>query len=284
MKIDSHYQYHIYFLIFDCVIHVHCNDSELVSILEKLFKRLQLDATDRHPDLDYKIGCRGSGENRQIYIICDDGEELVTNDIGEFVFLLEKDMTIELQKIRSDLLFVHSAALEYQGKGFLIVAPSGTGKSTTTWGLLNMGANYLSDELAPVDPKSMTVYPYPHSICLKARPPMFELPKTCLFTSQTIHVYGSIYLEKTLLKPVQINAIIFLEHRPEIKESEIFKISRGEAAMILYANSLNILAHANSDYGIEAAISLVTNTHNYRLLSNRLDDSCNKIKSLIQSI
>ena len=198
--------------------------------------------------------------------------------------IFEKDMTIEIQKIRSDLLFIHSAALEYQEKGLLLVAPSGTGKSTTAWGLINTGFNYLSDELAPIDLNSMMVHPYPHAICLKSRPPMFELPDSCLFTSQTIHVHGEMLTESIKHNPVLLKAIIFLEYHPTISEPEISKISRAEAAAKLYANSLNILAHSNYDYGMDAAIKIATAIQSYRLFSNQLDKTCNKIKSAIQSL
>jgi len=45
-------------------------------------------------------------------------------------------LTIELQKLRSDLYFLHAAVLGFKGKACLLVAPSGGGKSLTTWGVI----------------------------------------------------------------------------------------------------------------------------------------------------
>ncbi|MCW8911287.1 MAG: hypothetical protein OQK76_11795 [Gammaproteobacteria bacterium] len=284
IKSNTHFQHHICLSIFECLIGIYSDSSSLLSILEKIYAGLQVPFSNKKINLEYRVQLVNSADNQHIYISRDGCDDLVTNDVGEFIFLLEKDMTIELQKIRSDLLFVHSAALEYDNKGFLLVAPSGAGKSTTTWALVNLGCNYLSDELAPINLKSMMIYPYPHAICLKARPPMFVLPETCLVTSQTIHVYGNMLEERTQPETSLLKAIIFLEYHPELPESKIISISRGESAAKLYSNSLNILAHSNDDCGMKVAIQAVSKTHNYRLLSNQLDDTSKKIMYLIQSL
>ena len=280
---NSDNQYHLSFLILECLVNVHCDSLYLQSILRNIYGAMHISDSDNTPDLEYKI-TQNNSEQGQFSIFREGTSELTTNDEGEFIFLFEKDMTIELQKIRSDLIFIHAAALEFNGVGFLLVAPSGTGKSTTTWGLVNSGFNYLSDELAPIDPNTMLLHSYPHALCLKDRPPMFELPGDCLFTSQTIHVYGGILSEKIQLNPVLLKAVIFLEYHPDNLEPEILMISRGDAASHLYVNSLNILAHSNSDYGMAAVIKIAKQTHNYRLFSNQLDKTSDKLKSLIQSI
>jgi hypothetical protein len=98
--------------------------------------------------------------------------------------MLKKELTIDLQKIRRELYFLHAASLSLAGQGLLIVAASGRGKSTTAWALLHHGFDYLSDELAPVDLGSLRVQPYPHALCLKKAPPLpYSLPERTLRTS-----------------------------------------------------------------------------------------------------
>jgi hypothetical protein len=105
------------------------------------------------------------------------GSELHAANDGEFLFLLEKDLTIELQKLRRELYFIHAAALTIDGKACLLLAPSGHGKSTTCWGLLHHGFGYLSDELAPLDLGTLEIQPYAHALCLKDEPPAcYPLP------------------------------------------------------------------------------------------------------------
>jgi hypothetical protein len=98
--------------------------------------------------------------------------------------MLKKELTIDLQKIRRELYFLHAASLSLAGQGLLIVAASGRGKSTTAWALLHHGFDYLSDELAPVDLGSLRVQFYPHALCLKKAPTLpYSLPERTLRTS-----------------------------------------------------------------------------------------------------
>src|SRR4030066_1754533 len=84
-------------------------------------------------DISYSLGQASAGTG---FFVARTGQErLLAQDVAEFLFLFEKDLTIELQRRRPDLFFIHAAAVEFDGKAAIIAAPSGTGKSTTTWGL-----------------------------------------------------------------------------------------------------------------------------------------------------
>jgi len=265
--------------IFNCTITVYVESSHLRSILKKIYGNMIIQMPEKVADLEYEISLYEEPA-KQIVISRKECSDLNTDDIGEFIFLFEKDMTIELQKLRSDLLFIHSAALEYKGMALLLVAPSGTGKSTTSWAMLNSGFSYLSDELAPLELNSMQVVPYPHALCLKAEPPIFKLPDDSLYTSKTIHVPVSSDVSNSSLA---LSYIFYLEYDEGITEPIIKPISTAEASAKLYSNSLNILAHENGENGIQAAISVARHVKNYSLISNHLDKTCEQIKILMTS-
>jgi len=273
-------QHQIIFSIFKCIVVVNCASSDLRDVLLKIFGAMQVTDPSKSADIIFHIKYSATDSN-QIIISREGGSDLSTNDIGEFIFLFEKDMTIELQKIRPDLLFIHSAALEYKGKALLLVAPSGTGKSTTSWAMINSGFNYLSDELAPIDIATMSIHPYHHALCLKAKPPVFELPDNTLFTSQTIHVPCD---SLPLAEIKTIKAVFYLEYIDDIFEPEIIPINTAESAANLYANSLNILAHGNSDSGLGIAIKVASQLNGYKLKSNDLEKTCKEVKLLMNSI
>src|SRR4030095_7633716 len=109
--------------------------------------------------ITYRITRPGTREDR--LITRDGAYPVLARDDGDFLYMFEKDMTIEAQKLRSDLYFVHAAVVELDGHALALVAPSGYGKSTTTWGLLHHGFKDLSDELAPVHLTAMQVHPFP---------------------------------------------------------------------------------------------------------------------------
>jgi hypothetical protein len=68
-------------------------------------------------------------------------------------------------------LHLHAACLARGGRGLVLVAPSGGGKSTLAAGLLRRGWDLLSDEAIGLLPGSRTVYGFPRPIALKGRAP-----------------------------------------------------------------------------------------------------------------
>src|SRR5215475_11811583 len=64
---------------------------------------------------------------------------------------------------RPDLLWIHAGAVAFAGEALILVARSGQGKSTLVGEFLEWGCSYLSDEIAPIDPVSGAVLPFPVS-------------------------------------------------------------------------------------------------------------------------
>lgn len=262
------------FSIFDCTVRVDCRDNQAEALLTANYSQLRGNGKDSL--LRYRItrqpACGG-------LVISRDGlDPVVTSDDGEFLFLFEKDMTIELQKLRRDLYFLHSAAVAFEGKALLIVAPSGFGKSTTTWGLLHEGFSYLSDELAPVDLDRMAVLPYPHAICLKTPPPSpYRLPDQTLRTSRTMHIPADCLPGKVSTEPTPLEAVLFLRVRPRVLVSFIEPISRAQAAARLFANALNPLAHSGE--GLDGAMQIVGKTACFELALGDLATTCALVRN-----
>jgi hypothetical protein len=204
-------------------------------------------------NISYSVG--QAGAEAGFFVTRAGQERLMAQNVAEFLFLFEKDMTIELQRRRPDLFYIHAAAVELDGKAAIIVAPSGTGKSTTTWGLLHAGFRYLSDELAPVDLQEMLVYPYPHALCLKDEPPPpYTLPEGTLRTTKTLHVAVEFLPAEAVMEPRPLAAIFFLNRDAGEEGDRVRPVSAGEAAVRLFANALNPLAHHGE--GLDAAIHI----------------------------
>ena len=64
-------------------------------------------------------------------------------------------------------LIVHSAVVEREGKGLILPAPAGSGKSTLCAALVARGWRLFSDELALIDIASGLLVPIPRPISLK---------------------------------------------------------------------------------------------------------------------
>jgi hypothetical protein len=265
--------------IFDCNIRVECLDTEAESLLTSNYGCFKQSIRD--PQISYRITREGAGEER---LIARNGAspELARDD-GEFLYMFEKDMTIEAQKLRPDLYFVHAAVLELEGRALALVGPSGYGKSTTAWGLLHHGFKYLSDELAPVHLEAMQVHSFPHALCLKTVPPdEYPLPKETIFTTRTAHVPAQFLPSPTTMDRILLEAIFFVRFIGDISEPVLRPMGKGEAAARLFTNALNPLAHSGE--GLDGAIEIASRTRCFELLSSNLTPTCELIKATFLSI
>ena len=264
--------------VFDCDIRVESLDRPATSLLNSNYGWFK--QTFEKPQITYRITRPGTGEDR--LITRGGAYPVLARDDGDFLYMFEKGMTIEAQKLRSDLYFVHAAIVELDGHALALVAPSGYGKSTTTWGLLHHGFKYLSDELAPVHLTAMQVHPFPHALCLKTLPPNeYPLPEETIFTTRTAHVPAQFLPCETLSETVPLQAIFFVRFIDEIPDPVLKPMAKGEAAARLFTNALNPLAHSGE--GLDGAIEIVSKTHCFELLSSNLTSTCELIKSTFLS-
>jgi hypothetical protein len=267
------------FSVFDCGIRVESLDRPAASLLTSNYSWFKQAFEKRH--ITYRITRPGMREDR--LITRDGAYPVLARDDGDFLYMFEKDMTIETQKLRPDLYFVHAAVLELDRRALALVAPSGYGKSTTTWGLLHHGFKYLSDELAPVHLTTMQVHPFPHALCVKAVPPNgYPLPKETIYTTCTAHVPTQFLPCETMSETIPLEAIFFVRFIGETPEPILKPMGKGEAAARLFTNALNPLAHTGD--GLDGAIEIVSKTRCFELLSSNLKSTCELVKSTFLSV
>ncbi len=225
------------------------------------------------PALEYTVERSPAGEFR----VRRGGEELSRADgCGAFLYEFEHDLTVEVQKRRGDLFFLHAAALERGGRAVLLVAESGAGKSTTAWALLHHGFRYASDELAPVELTSGRVHGFPHALCLKSDPPApYTLPASTLRTSRSRHVPVALLPCGLAPCPLPLDAIVFLRYRAERDQPSIRPVAAAEATARLYVQALNPLAHPAD--GLDGALQVARGVRSFSLDAARLDATCDLV-------
>lgn len=268
----------LFLSIFNRHIAIHCSDPFIQSLLRTSYGHMLSDVVN-NPDLEYKVGQHSQAGG---FFIDRDRERIEAETAYDFLYDFEKDLTITLQHKRPDLYFIHAAAVEWSGAAVILVAPSGTGKSTTTFGLLHEGFRYLSDELAPVDLQTLAVQPYPHALCLKSPPPPpYVLPATTLRTEVTLHLPVSDLPSTTCDTAVPLGAIFFLS-REEASNTFVKRIDAAEASVRLYANALNNLAHSGE--GLDAAIHLSSKIPCFRLQLGELTQVGEVIRTVLTDL
>lgn len=262
-------------------IRVVCPDPALREIVTVNFGAMAAPDQCARADLEYRV----STDDAQAPIaLTRSGEPALAADApGDFLYLLEKDITVELQKRRPELFFLHSAAVDWRGGCYLLAAESGSGKSTTTWGLLHHGFRYLSDELSPIDLDSLMVAPYPHALCLKQSPaPDYRLPDSAMRLGRTIHVPAQALPSAFVTGPRPLRGVLLVKHCPDVRQPVMHSISAAEAGARLYVAALNALAHANR--GLDAAIRIAERVPCFAVATGDLAMTCAVIRSRIEAL
>lgn len=255
---------------------VRCDDAELQALVRANWGQM---ASSARPATVYSVVRDAS---RAISIRPPGRGPILATDTGEFLHELERNVVIELQRLRADLYFLHAAAVAAAGKAYLFIAESGRGKSTTVWGLLHHGFEYLSDELAPIDIQCLEIQAYPHALNLKQSPPLpYRLPTETVHTACTLHVPVRYLPRVAAPGTYPLAALWFVTYRPDLNAPTVRSITSGEAAARLYANALNQLAHPNA--GLDAAVRIATAVPSFVLDSARLAATCALVRSTLSA-
>jgi hypothetical protein len=253
---------------------IHCPTAPGVcQDLRIAFAGLCIDPNPGESDLECTVTITDTG-----FMLESESPPVPADDLGDLIYHLDKRFTLALQRARKDLCFLHAGAvIAPDGRAIVLTAASGSGKSTLTWALLHHGFDYLSDELAPIDPGTLVVHGYPHALCLKRQPPApYPLPPATLVTSRSMHVpiAGSSH-------EGQLAAIFFVDHHHPVEHPVLTEITPARAAMYLYANTLNPLAHPNE--GLDTIAAIAQSVPSYQLNSWDLSLACNVVRTMFSS-
>jgi hypothetical protein len=270
-------EYPLHLRILGQRVRIDCDEPATHALLAVNFGAMAAARREEVP-LDFRYAVNSSGT---VFAIAREGQAPLTGvGLCDLLFLLEKDLTLRLQKRRADLLFLHSAAVEWGGTACLFAAEGGSGKSTITWALLHHGFRYLSDELSPIDLDELAVLPYPHALCLKQPPPpSYKLPEGAVDLGRTIHIPAGSLPGAVAAAPRPIGAVFLLRHRPELGIPALRRLGRAEASARLYATALNPLAHP--DRGLDAVARVVAHVPCFALDSAELASTCALIGSVV---
>jgi hypothetical protein len=72
-----------------------------------------------------------------------------------------------VERLSRRYLLLHAGVVAWDGHGMVFPAESGSGKTTLVAGLLAAGFQYLTDDIAPIDPDSGLLLPFAKSLSLK---------------------------------------------------------------------------------------------------------------------
>jgi hypothetical protein len=266
----------------DCAFAIQCPDDETATLLDVAFGALLIPSTAGTSIISASLRVERGGPERSYRIQDADGGSTRIADADALLFHLDKWLTIALQRQRSELYFVHAAAVADGGRVAILAAPSTTGKSTLTLALLERGFVYLSDELAPIDLPTRRVYPYARAVSLKSAPPdPVRLPSTALAVGRRFHIPARLFSTHSVSTPLPLAAFIFLRRVSGAGTCSI-RISPAAGAAYLAANALNALAHPNA--GLDVAVRLAQSVPCFEMNTSDLRAACDEVSSILRAL
>lgn len=260
-----------------CDIAVRCGDQASRDLLRECYSAFLLPAeAESRPALHYDVSLSGHSDG---WTLRSDETAIDCPNSYHLIYEFEKDMTQRVQLLRTDLFFIHGAALSVSDRCVVISGASGSGKSSLAWFMCHNGFDYLSDELAPVDPTLLNVEPYPHALCLKNKP-LSEpaLPASTQYTAATLHVPAHELSIHELERPCPLGMLVFIDGSSNGQDLEVRTISSAQSAAYLYSNGLNQLSHRGD--GLPVAVGMASRVPSYLLSGGTVEDRAEAIRGL----
>lgn len=176
----------------------------------------------------------------------------------------------------TELLLIHAGSLVTpEGKGVLLPAESGGGKTTLVTALVRAGFGYLSDEVAAVDPDSGTVHAYPRALNLKAGslglfPAVAALRDGSRFERNHRFIRPEEIRPGSVVPRSRVDFVIAPRYRKGA-HTALSPLTRAAAIALLWNSCMNLPAYRARALPLLASVA--RRARSYELVSGDLDEA-----------
>ena len=177
-------------------------------------------------------------------------------------------------------LIIHAAVLEKEGRGIIMPGVPGSGKSTLCAAMSLRGWRLLSDEMALLDPASLSITPVPRPVGLKNESigiirhfsAAAEIGPGAKDTAKgtVAHLTPSISSIQQASVACRPHAVVFPKYITK-SDTKLIRKAQGRALMEIQENAFN--THILGKEGFDSARSLVDRYPVYSLEYSKLDDA-----------
>jgi hypothetical protein len=200
--------------------------------------------------------------------------------LGHLEALIDTNAIVSLRHY----VIVHAGVISRNGRGLLIPATGGAGKSTLVAAASLSGFTYLSDEFAIIEPATSAVWPFRKSICLKPggweiiqRRFAVSVPSASAIRSNNTLVH---YLLPPQLQPAdqpcEVTHIVLPDRQPGTM-ARLGRVTFGSALAELARHSFNLPTH-----GVPGFECLVQVSQHAECVSLTYDDIEEAVTALVR--
>jgi hypothetical protein len=168
-----------------------------------------------------------------------------------------------------DFVFLHAGAVARDGRGILMPASRGCGKSSLTLALLQEGFDYLSDEFGALDPITGRAFAVEKHITLDGRalgrfPELEERleDRKLAFRLGSQRFVRPADVGAKVSGPVDVRSMVFLTDSWD-GQPRLTPVSKAEAVRLLIGRSFNL--HRYEDRGVVLLSRVATEAPSFRL-------------------
>ena len=141
---------------------IYSNSYRIVRDLEIMYGRFMLE-DPRIATVDEIVDIKVQKQTATSYLIaCNDASWLTTKPIKEVEHILSAS-----KKYPDNILSFHGAAIECNGRLYVLLGPTMCGKSTLTCYLTTKGCGYVSEDSILIDKQTFCVYPFDRPLRLR---------------------------------------------------------------------------------------------------------------------
>lgn len=197
---------------------------------------------------------------------------------------LEEDIENGLIKDCREWVAFHAGCVGAKGAACLIAGKSEAGKTSTTFILVETGKAFLCEEIAPVDPESRLVHPFPLALSMSRR---FAREYRSLFTVKKGRLEDmgrklSRYVPHRAAKlPLPLRMIVLPSYDPSFSP-DIIPLSPGEALPEILECCFP--PNTNEEKFFESVIRIVTGCRIFRLRTNGIAATRNLARRLFSGL
>ncbi|MCL4531835.1 MAG: hypothetical protein M1582_01350 [Actinobacteria bacterium] len=228
-----------------------------------------------------------SDSSERCYRLYEDGREVSVVASSENA-VAQLEMLVNAAAVASfaGYLLIHAGMVATPSGGVMIPAASGAGKSTLVAALSLSGFDYLSDEVAVLEPESLAALPFPKAICLKdgglkKLAASFDAPAPLVHAvragGEALH-YVAVPNHPAPERRTRVRYIV-LPFRQTGSRATLTPFSRAVTLAELARNSLNLPRHGAS--GVEVLAQLVEQAECFTLTYEDLRDAVGVISELV---
>jgi energy-coupling factor transporter ATP-binding protein EcfA2 len=182
---------------------------------------------------------------------------------------------------------VHAAVASLDGRAVLLPGRPGAGKTTLVTALALAGFQYLSDEVAAVDPSGHTVHPYPRPIALELAagpllPPLPRLWPAGADLVDDLHLVVPSWLGADVVGGPATPVVLVFPHVAPGVRTELVAMTRANALVELLPHVLDRGGGDRRSFGILAG--LVRSVTCWRLDLDGVRSAATQITELVHSV